>query len=190
MSHNEIIMRSKNILSIAAFVTAFVVSAVVASLFVIEPAYTLSGSTNHNYTPYCRFKRKNSTAAAITTLIANDHANGRVRSSGLYELNESYPPSYNSVAFADYAENVENYVDASSDMATDNLPNDFKSAWREHMKAWRDYSKFLNKSANISRKNPLTEEEFNEAENRYDAEISRTWTEVLEIGANYGADVY
>lgn len=187
-------MRSKNILSTVAFVTAFVVSAAAASLFTTKPAYsptyTLTNSTNYNYTPYCKYKRKNATAAAISTLIANDHANGPVLSSGLYDLDESFPPSYGSVAFADYAENVEKYADASSGMTIDNLPSDFKAAWREHMKAWRDYSKFLNKSANISRRNAISEDEFKEAENRYNAEISRTYEEVLEIGAGYGADVY
>ncbi len=186
-------MRSKNILSIVAFVTAFGLSAAFASLFIAKPTYTSNyslGSTSE-YTPkkYCNLRRTSPTAGAISTLIANDRANGRARGSKMYDIGESYPPSYDSVAFADYAEAVEDYVNTSSSMTTGNLPRDFKSAWREHLKAWRDYSKFLNKSTEISGRSTLTEEDFDEAKRIYDGEISRTYAKVLDVSENYGANV-
>lgn len=189
-------MRIKNILSIAAFVTTFALSAAFAGLFIAKPTltqtYTISSTdSTPTYTAksYCNLKRKSSTAVAIADLIANDHANGDARSDANYDIDESYPPSPTTAGFKIYANNVEKYVNASSSMSTSNLPPDFKTAWREHMKAWRDYSNFLNKTVKSSDKRFLDRDGFEEAETPYNHEISRTWAEVLEIGNSYGADV-
>lgn len=184
-------MRSKNILSTVAFVAAFGLSAAFASLFITKPTYTYTTTYTSNYQPknHCRFRQTSPTADAITALIVADQANGQARGNAMYDIGESYPPSFNSVAFPDYAGAVEQYSDASSNMATDKLPLDFKAAWREHMKAWRDYSDFLNKSMVLSGKNSLTKNEFDELDEMYGVEIARTWQKVLDIGEDYGADV-
>ncbi|MCY7377171.1 MAG: hypothetical protein LH472_14520 [Pyrinomonadaceae bacterium] len=175
-------MRSKNILSIVAFVAAFGLSVALASLFISKDTY------NYNSTNYCKFKR-NATAAAISTLIAEDNANGRARTEKIYDIGENFPPDVDSVIFADYAEATESYVEASSSIATNDLPRDFQAAWREHLKAWRDYSNFLNQSAAISNQSACSVRRFVEADSLHGQEINRTYSEALQIGRSYGANV-
>lgn len=177
-------MRSKNILSIVAFVAAFGLSAAFASQFISKNTYS------YNSTSYCKYRQKTATSTAIEALITADSINARTRYSKMYDIGESYPPAPDSVAFADYAQAIKKYVDNSSSEATDNLPRDFKLAWREHLRAWRDYSNYLNKSAEISGSHSLTAEEFDDAEIFYSTEINRTFAEVLEIGSSYGADIH
>lgn len=161
-------MRSKNILSIVAFVAAFGLSAAFASLFISQ---------------------NTATAEAITAFILQDYANGDTRDEKIYDLRVNNPSDVNSVAFADYAEAMEGYVDDSSSMDANDLPRDFQAAWREHMKAWRDYSNFLNQSADISGRTACSLRKFKTKDNLLNREISRTWYEVLRIGRSYGADV-
>lgn len=175
-------MRSRNILSIVAFVAAFGLSAAFASLF-ISPNPTV-----YNSVSYCKHRQNAAAADAIANLILEDYANGHARDGMTYDIGESYPPSVDSVAFADYAEFVGDYVDKSSSIETDNLPSDFQAAWREHLKAWRDYSDFLNQSAEISNRSVCSLRKFKDADKLHGQEIDRTYFEVLEIGASYGAD--
>lgn len=186
-------MRIKNILSIAAFVTTFALSAAFASLFIVKPlnteTYTIVSKPSYTAKSYCNLKRKSAAAVAIADLIANDHINGDARSNANYKIDEGYSPSPTTAGFKIYANNVEKYVNASSSMSTTNLPKDFKAAWREHLKAWRNYSNFLNRTAVSSDKRILDRDSFDEAEIPYNSEISRTWAEVIEIGNSYGADV-
>ena len=177
-------MRSKNILSIVAFIAAFGLSAAFASLFISK-----NSTVGYNSTSYCQFKRKTPTATAISILIAADYNNARVRDRKIYAISETAALSSNSVAFADYARATEEYVDDSSSISQNNLPDDFKRAWREHLRAWRDSSNFLNKAADISSRSSMTAEEFDEADNFYGQEINRTFEKVLEIGNRYDADV-
>jgi hypothetical protein len=183
MSHNKIIMRSKNILSIVAFVAAFGLSAAFASLFISENTYS------YNSASYLNAGQNTATAEAITALILEDYVNGHNRDKKIYDLRVSNPADVNSVAFADYAEAMEGYVDDSSSMDANDLPRDFQSAWQAHMSAWRDYSNFLNESADISGRTACSLRKFKSTENMYNREISRTWYEVLRIGGSYGADV-
>jgi hypothetical protein len=180
-------MRSKTILSIAAFIVAFVLSTAFASLFIVKSEY-LPLEYNTKKTS-CFKNRVNSNYAAgkIETIIKQDISNGRQRRevTSLYQTDEEQL-SNNNFSFADYAENVEQYVDASSSMDDGELPREFQSAWRKHMKAWRDYSDFLQKT----NKNGSNIEHFDRAETRYSAEINFTWYEVLRIGRSYGAEVY
>ena len=177
-------MRSKNILSIVAFVAAFGLSAAFASLFISK-----NSTVGYNSTNYCQFKRKTPTATAIANLIAADYSNARVRDRKIYAISETAAISSNSVAFADYARAIEEYADDSANISQNNLPDDFKRAWQEHLRAWRASSKFLNKAAEISSRSSMTAEEFDEADSLYGQEIDRTFEKVLEIGNRYGADV-
>ena len=178
-------MRSKKILSIVAFVAAFGLSTAFAGLFIVKT----TNASNASYKPvsYCKFKH-NSTSEAISSLIVSNYANAKVRDSKIYDIGESYPPSHNSVEFADYAQNIEEYVNASSSLRTDGLPRDFRQAWQKHIKAWRDYSNFMNKTADVSTKNSFTPEEIEKAEAQFNQQIDQTYDAVLEIGGNYGAD--
>ena len=173
-------MRSKNILSIVAFVAAFGLSAAFASLFISQNTYS-SG--------YLRAEQNTATADAIAALIRQDHANGYTRFRKVYELQDDNPTDVNSVVFADYAEAIEGYVDDSSSINADDLPRDFQAAWGEHMKAWGEYSNFLNQSADISGRTACTLRKFKTNDRMLNREISRTWYEVLRVGRSYGADV-
>ncbi|MDQ2747298.1 MAG: hypothetical protein M3T96_08570 [Acidobacteriota bacterium] len=186
-------MRSKNILSIAAFTFAFGLSVVVAGLFISQTACPVAAvvtQTDSAYTKnsFCK-SRRYSTAAKISAFIAADQANGDERYSKIYDIGENFPPDIDSISFTDYAEATKDYVDEASDMDTENLPANFQAAWREHQKAWRDYSNFLDKAANVSNPNPAMVENFMKADEKHSAEISRTFEIVLEIGESYGANV-
>jgi hypothetical protein len=179
-------MRSKTILSTAAFIVAFAASAAFASLFIIKT------ETAPDYVPVSSYKstscfkyRNNSTVAnKISALIRADKSNGDER------RGEDVSPPFTSSAFSDYAEAVEQYVDASSNMKTGDLPSDFQIEWREHMKAWRDYSDFLNRMKVTSNRASWSGAELEEIDNFHSREINRTWQTVLQSGASYGADVY
>ena len=173
-------MRSKNILSIVAFVAAFGLSTAFASLFISQNTYS-SG--------YLRAEQNTATAEAITAFILEDYANGYTRDERIHDLRVSNPSDVNSVAFADYAEAIEGYVDDSSNMNADDLPLDFVMAWRKHIKAWRDYSNFLNQSADISGRTACSLRKFKTNDRMLNSEINRTWYEVLRIGRGYGSDV-
>lgn len=178
-------MRSRKIISIVAFVAAFGFSAAFAGLFATEKvAYSYSS------TSYCKHQQQIAVAASIENLIAADAANGTILDRKIYAINETDSLSFESVAFADYARAVEGYVDDSSSLSQDNLPSDFKCAWREHLKAWRNSSTFLNVTADISRNDSLSAEEFEEANAFHSREINRTFGKVIEIGNRYGADVH
>lgn len=172
-------MRSKNILSIVAFVAAFGLSVAFASLFISQNTYSSA---------YLRAGQNTAAAEAITALILQDYANGYTRDEKIYDLRVSNPSDVNSVAFADYAEAMEGYADDSGSIDANDLPQDFQAAWREHMKAWREYSDFLNQSADISGRTSCSLRKFKTNDNLHNREINRTWYEVLRIGRSYGAD--
>ena len=176
-------MRSKNILSIVAFVAAFGLSVAFASLFISPNNYRYSS------TSYLKAGQNSATAEAITAFILEDYVNGYTRNEKIYDLRVSNPSDVNSVAFADFAEAIEGYVDDSSSMNANDLPDDFQAAWREHMNAWRDSSNFLNQSADISGRTACSLRKFKATDKLHNQQITRTWYEVLRIGRSYGADV-
>ena len=189
-------MRSKPILSVAAFVIAFAFSAAFASLFITKNRVTpdlvpVVSEYNSGYKSTGCFKYKNKSAAAdkITALIRADKENGRASERSALEMSEGFISPFTNPAFPAYAEAVEQYVDDSSSMRTGRLPGDFQAAWREHMKAWRDYSEFLNRMKKSSVRSSWSSEEFQDIDAFHNREINRTWYEVLRIGKTYGADV-
>jgi hypothetical protein len=171
-------MRSKDIISIIAFITAFAFSAAFASLF-IDKSQTASFT---NYKPRverssgCRMSDK--TCTDILALIIQDIRNGEQRNASYgYSLGKTGNVSVNR------AQSVAAYVEASSSMQDEHLPADFRTAWREHMKAWREYSLFLD---DVSRRK-IDEVEFEQKQARNIYDIDRTWAAVLKIGRSYGA---
>ena len=72
-------------------------------------------------------------------------------------------------------------------MDDSDLPPDLRMDWRKHMRAWSEYSDFLNNLKNISLRD-AEELDIRGSHAVKEAEISATWFEVLEIaGDNYGA---
>jgi hypothetical protein len=183
-------MRSKNILSIVAFITAFALSAAFASLFITktETTYDYVPVNGYNSTSCFKYKNNLATANKISALIRQDKRNGRESDRAYYRYGADIFSSSDNTAFSGYAGAVEQYVNQSSSMKADDLPNDFQIEWREHMKAWREYSDFLNRMKKPSNRGALTQEELEEIDVFHSREITRTWNEVLQTAVMYGAN--
>lgn len=186
-------MRSKNILSIVAFIAAFGLSAAFASLFVTKtqtavPEYV--PVNGYNSTSCFKYKNNSTTANKISALIRQDKRNERDSDREFYENGADIFSSSNSSAFSGYADAVKQYVDQSSRMKASDLPSDFQADWHAHMKAWRDYSNFLNRMKKSSNRAAVSREEIKEIETFHNREIERTWDKVLQTGVMHGANVY
>lgn len=171
-------MRSKDIISTIAFITAFAFSAAFASLFISESqAHFEIYEIRNVRTSNCRYTDK--TCMDISALLIQDIRNGDQRRSRYdYSLGDEGNVSMKR------AETVGDYSDASMSMEDSHLPTDFRTAWRKHMTAWRNYSEFLN---DVSQKK-IADDEFDRIETRYIYDINKTWATVLKIGRSYGAD--
>ncbi len=172
-------MRSKDIISIIAFISAFAFSAAFASLF-IDKSQTKSFEIYEPRdlrTSNCRADDK--TCLDILALIVQDIRNGEQRRSRF-----DYSVSDDANVSVRRAQSVADYSYASRSMEDSHLPADFRTAWREHMRAWRDYSEFLNEVS----QNKIDESEFEQKEDLYIYDINRTWGVVLKIGRSYGAN--
>lgn len=171
-------MKSKDIISIIAFTSAFVLSAAFASLFIDE-----SLSTNYQFYEnrnYSNCSSNDQTCKDILSLLKRDIRNGAERRD-----NYDYSLGTNGNVSERRAESVADYADASGMMEAAHLPADFQTAWREHMQAWRDYSDFLTEVS----QNKIQDAKFERLEDRYIREINKTWATVLKIGRGYGARV-
>lgn len=185
-------MRSKTILSIAAFIVAFAFSTAFAGLFIAKSAYqsvlTVPANQNRQSTS-CFTKRGRYTADKIEVFISQDVSNGRERDRKLYEIDRDYRPSFMSKSFSDYSAVISEYVDESNALDETALPQEFQNAWRAHLKAWRDYANFLETIKTSSDSEKLNGKAAYELESHFNAEINSTWYEVLRVGGTYGAEV-
>lgn len=190
MRDNVFTMNIKSILSIAAFSTAFIFSTFLAGFFIGKTEYQPDSVVppvavvNSNPTSCFKNRKPSATAEKISNILRQDDRNGRERSGRLYSLDNSY-----NAPFAERAETVAAYADASGSMKSAGLPTEFQTAWRAHMKAWRDYADFLVKMKSASVRENLDEESFNDFEREYNADINTTWIEVLRVADDYGVDV-
>jgi hypothetical protein len=165
----------KFISSIVAFSLTFILSVVLIGV----PQNTFFTTTSHTN---CFNHNENN----VVQLLRQDVRNGDVRR---YEINEIFKVAENTTDFSVelYAEYVQEYVDKSQSMDDYDLPADFQNAWRKHMKAWRDYSDFLNKLKKSSELPSYSE--FIEMDRNYSMEINRTWYNTLRIGKRYDANL-
>lgn len=186
-------MRSKNILSIAAFIIAFAFSAAFAGLFVakseLQTASVVPVGASSQPTS-CFTKRGRYTADKIEVFIAQDVSNGRDRDRQLYAIDGDYRPSHLSSSFPAYADAINEYADASNGLDETAMPHEFQIAWRAHMKAWRDYANYLDALRSSCARQKMSAQAAGEAENSFGADINATWYEVLRVGREYGAEVY
>lgn len=168
-------MRSKAVLSIIAFLAAFGISVAVTPR-----------AAKSTVAPYVkRGCAQTETARKITNLLSQDIENGRVRD----ETIDSF--ARNDISRRAYLVNftiaIDQYADASAGIDDSDLPRDFKTAWREHMKAWEKHSGFLEEV----RANPLNDGIGNgfsrEEYSKQTKEISETWFEVLRVARQYDA---
>ena len=195
-------MKLKSILSIAAFATAFVSSAAFAGLFAVKteiqtieptPIFVSAAPDSSARPTSCfghRHNAETSAVAKINALLKQDDANGRAHAAKVQSLN----PNNNSLfaddddAFSDFAVATARYADQSGAMKDSGLPADFQSAWRAHMKAWRDYADFLEAMKISEMRAAMDEDSFAQLNDQYNADIEQTWAEVLRIANNYGAN--
>jgi hypothetical protein len=183
MSDNKIVMRSKAVLSIIAFLAAFGISVAVTPR---APKSTVS--------PYVKRScaSQSETALRITKLLSQDIDNGRLRN----EKIESF--GRDDVSRRAYLVNfviaTDEYADASASIDDSDLPQDFKNAWREHMTAWRNQSDFLNEYKTVSyrRGDGIGSGNTEFPRRQYaeqNKEISDTWHKVLRVARSYNAYV-
>ncbi len=172
-------MRSKTILSIIAFITAFVLSSAFAFLFIDRSQTKTSFAAYELRNVECRQDAE--TKTAIENLLRQDISNGRERFWRINDFEHSSAKSY----YERYAESVEHYSDDSGNISYSHLPRDFQLRWNEHMRAWRDYSNYLNKAKNSS----LEDEDYYQDKNEYLVDINSTWYSVLRVGKKYCAEV-
>ena len=182
MRDNKFIMKSTKLFTaVIVFIGTFALSTGLVWLFVGLPTVqTFAVNNCSGDTTY---------AADIESLLSVDDGNGSERSGKMYSASEDATPLLASDSFPDYAEAVADYADDSSSLDTDNLPRDFQSAWKKHMKAWRDYSNFLNKLKNNSARKKVSTKDFHQMETEFNHDINQTWYQVLSLGDKYGADV-
>lgn len=153
---------TRTITALLAFVATFIFSAGLVRIIFPAPV------VKYVYTERQRtFERRSSND--IEAFLLRDIRNGEERQDYRYA--------------DDYAGEVMDYWKASSNMDASRFPQDFQDAWHVHMQAWGDYAKYLQdkKASNRNYSCGL--------EKRYNAEINRTWEEVLRIGRSYSAYV-
>lgn len=174
MRDNSLAMRVKSILSLIAFVAAFALSVALVAL-----------TTENSSSQYqiAVFQADGATQRNITRFLAQDISNGVQRERRVYRYEDG--ASMTSPFLARRAEAVSDYAETSGAMDYNNLPQDFQLAWLKHMRAWHNYSDFLQKAKTQN----LSYSEINRLENQYNRDINLTWFETLRVAGKYGAEI-
>lgn len=197
MRDNSFIMNTKSILRVAAFSTAFIVSAAFAGIFAdkteIESIAVITPTYNSKPTS-CFGHRKNVAsdavaAAKINRILKTDDDNGRARSAKVQRLGFGYEsPFAKDSSFDAFADATARYAEQSGKIEAADLSPEFNAAWTRHMKAWSDYADFLQTMKISSVRQELGAKAFQDFDREYDGEISRSWDEVLRIADKNGVD--
>lgn len=170
-------MTTKILTAALAFFTTFGFSSLLMQ-FAFEKSESQTG---------LRWVYSKPTDKQVLRFLERDIRNGEERIGRLSLSEWHYTPPFSRPSLAEYREAVSLYVNKSGSMDDSELPADLQIAWREHMKAWRDYSAFLNSLENLS----IEESDkrmLRQQHKEKDARISSTWFKVLKIaGENYGA---
>jgi hypothetical protein len=172
-------MRTKTIISLLTFALTFGLSAYFASFFLPEKVETQTFYYEGNYAPA-------QSDSEIVSFLRQDIRNGNERGSVYFDLESEHNEFSSKNCLAHKVASVKFYSETSASMDASQLPKDFRIAWRKHMKAWRDYSNFLDKSAKSSNFNA---EDFDEKTDVLNDEINSTWNDVLDIGESYDENV-
>lgn len=191
-------MKTKSILSIAAFSTAFILSAAFAALFVdkndSQTEYFFPFKTETVVTTYETDEPLGvdiAAAAKIDSLLQKDDDNGFALTAKIYALTnaDGRLPLASTNVFVSYADATAAYAAASGKLDQDGLPPEFKAAWSRHMKAWRNYSVFLAAMKNPSVRKDLEKNDFDDLDNEFNEEIRASWVNVLQIADASGVDI-
>jgi hypothetical protein len=170
----------KIILGIIAFTLTFGLSStLVGLLFGFPQPSPQTFTSNAKYSSAYKYK--------IKRLLKRDVRNGELRNrqvDKLYTNNGDFSSLYSN---AEYRQSINDYYVKSSSMNDSNLPDDFKYAWREHMKAWKNQASYLNSLQDGSFSNGDESPVENYTDNTN--EINRTWFQVLRIAERYGVEI-
>lgn len=161
-------------LGIIAFILTFGLSVSIVGLLFGLPAA--------NSSQFYQLQTKNTVAKyKIRSIIRRDVRNGYWRNHQIRKIEGFYTMSDAEIYSHDtYRRAIDEYVRKSSAINDADLPEDFKYAWREHMRAWQNQSKYLQTSV---------------AGDQYSAysdnteEINQTWYQVLRIAERYGVEI-
>lgn len=171
-------MRSKDTISIIAFISAFAVSAAFASIFTDKSQYTNYNIYAVRNSPNCQTKKQ--FCSEMSSLLVRDNIIGAERNKSFnYSLKNE-----NGNVSPEYSENTAQYVEEASNMNDANLPEEFRTKWRKHLQAWRDYSEFLKEVS----QNKIDNEEFKNLDARHGYEIDKTYIDVLKLAKTYGVN--
>ncbi len=169
------------ILGIIAFTLTFGLSASLVGL--------LFGFPKHNVRHFTSKHTHNSAHKHnIRRLLRRDvFRNGETRDhkvTRLYAEFGSYDALYQN---SEYRKAISDYHRKSSSMKDSHLPEDFKYAWREHMKAWKNQANYLEDLQSKSLDGEIESASKNYSDNS--RQINRTWDQVLRIAQRYGVGI-
>ncbi|MCW5958827.1 MAG: hypothetical protein KIS76_01620 [Pyrinomonadaceae bacterium] len=119
-------------------------------------------------------------AVRIERLLERDRRNAIVRDMRILRLERSLDRT---ATPADYAGIIDLYATDIERIDSKRVPHEFRSSWKAHVKAWREYSLFLN-SVNASYD---FESVYSRENDRLSGEIERTWYETLKVGRLHGS---
>lgn len=165
MSHNKIVMKTKHILALVAFVATFFFSSLLVSK-VLPKALGYRQPQRVFSTRGCSVP----TNQRITQLIQQD----------IYNTNNFRDNYSNGLGLA---ARTENYVNASENLSYEDLPIEFQNAWLNHMRAWRKQANLYN----TLETDYIEDTAILRMKYRNSDEINRTWWEVLRIAKQNGA---
>jgi hypothetical protein len=168
---------TRTVTTIVAFIATFIFSAGLTRIIFPAPVV--------QYVYIDRPQYIEQSSNEIELFLLQDISNGESRMDRTSSLRDMNDEEY----FAVFADSVMEYSDTSMSMNADNFPQDFQAAWHFHMKAWRNYAEFLAIQENAPAGKRMKKADFQKGESSLNAEINRTWFEVLRISRNYGADV-
>jgi hypothetical protein len=159
---------------IIAFIITFGLSVTTVGLLFGFPKAETNHQVYNNYSSSAKYK--------IKSLITRDVRNGYYRNLKVRKIdgymNMSETELYNNDV---YQKSINEYVRRSATISDAGLPDDFKYAWRMHMKAWKKQANYLNAL------------EFNSDVSSYadnTQEINETWYQVLRIAQRYGVKIH
>ncbi len=171
---------SRTVYGLIAFAVAFVFSAGLVRILFPAPYVPVVQVAPLPVREYSCDRRKHpkkpKLASRLEQFIDQDKSNGDDRSTDLVDGN---------LVSATWADSVSDYYETSSSMNTDAFPRDFVEAWNAHMKAWKNYSDYLE----LNRDRRVDPDVFNAKQRAYNKEISKTWDVVIRLARENGADV-
>jgi hypothetical protein len=168
-------MKMKFIAAIVAFSATFFFSILLVGF----------PKTNYSLQHQC----SNQKLHRVTSLLQQDIAFGHKRDAQAYSLYRRNDSSTSIYTSTEYAEIVTEYVRNSESLDDTTLPQDFRFAWRNHMKAWHEHATFLNQAEESFFNEDINRSEFFEVFWMQDQEITDTWRKVEVVGRKYGANV-